>query len=778
MRKKADIDSNDMARRMCDSDRFKLVQSHRGSGVSVSSAHAVPGAKPTRNQESHIKTDQHLEVAQGPAPTAAEKTKKEPTPHPVVPDEILEAYLDRHGHVRTRKYRKGKFLGKGGFAHCYELTCEHTGQIYAGKVVAKRSLVKPKAKEKVSTIKCSETLAYLRVNVFTSEIKIHKSLHHPQVVQFEHFFEDADNAYILLELCRNQSMSDLMRRRKRLSEREVKFYMRQLVEGLAYLHEMLVIHRDLKLGNLFLTSEMRLKIGDFGLATRLTNPEDRKRTMCGTPNYIAPEVLSGQRGDGHSFEVDIWSTGVVMYTMLVGRPPFETDDVKATYKRIRANQYDFPETAHVSRSAQSLIRGILRSDPGTRPSLEQILKHPFLNDEFVPTTMPETALLITPRSCKSQPVDDRHGNSKRFASSTGVKVPTPPAGSKRYPLKTREANTQNASNTGTSSTFGQTLPPSFKLDGSGKRRGFLSSPQKHVAASSNERLSQTRAPASSQNVLESAYKSLSRYFSLLGQARNDEHDGNRLSESASAATAAQRLEETRAEMEECGPLIPATLWISQWVDYTSKYGIGYMLSNGVSGVYFNDSTKMILSADGRIFEYIERLNCHPSGPESRVRYPLDKYDLVLKKKVTLLNHFKSYLMDARAENDEASILESQLARPLVLSSRNGSATTSEWKNNDSDRAAESMVFVKKWVKTRHAVLFQLSNETIQFIFFDNSKLMLSAKARVVSYLNRDGELAVYLCSTAILSSERPDLGKRLRYAKDMLQQMVRKPERE
>ncbi|KUF98793.1 Potassium voltage-gated channel subfamily H member 6 [Phytophthora nicotianae] len=253
--------------------------------------------------------DRPVDTVPPPAP-AAQKKKKEPTPQPVVPDQILEAYLDTQGYVKTRTYIKGKFLGK-----------------------------------------------------FTSEIKIHKSLHHPQVVQFEHFFEDSDNAYILLELCRNQSLSDLMRRRKRLSESEVRFYMRQLVEGLAYLHENLVIHRDLKLGNLFLTSDMRLKIGDFGLATRLDNPEDRKRTMCGTPNYIAPEILSGQRGDGHSFEVDIWSTGVVMYTLLVGRPPFETDDVKATYKRIRANQYEFPDTVHVSRSAQSLIRGILRSDP-------------------------------------------------------------------------------------------------------------------------------------------------------------------------------------------------------------------------------------------------------------------------------------------------------------------------------------------------------------------------------------------------------------------------------
>ncbi|KAG7398444.1 Serine/threonine-protein kinase plk1 [Phytophthora boehmeriae] len=510
--------SSDAARRAAqayDSDRFKLVQSRRGSDTAPG-VQTLQATEPAVERAHNLDTKRPIEAEQ---PPVQPQRKKEPTPQPVVPDQILECYLDAHGYVKTRSYLKGKFLGKGGFARCYELQCEQTGTVYAGKVVAKASLVKPKAKQK-----------------FTSEIKIHKSLNHPQVVQFEHFFEDSENAYILLELCRNQSMSDLMRRRKRLSESEVRFYMRQLVEGLAYLHEHLVIHRDLKLGNLFLTSDMRLKIGDFGLATRLDNPEDRKRTMCGTPNYIAPEILSGQRGDGHSFEVDIWSTGVVMYTLLVGRPPFETDD---------------------------------------------------------------------------------------------------------------------------------------------------------------------------------------------------------------------------------------------WVDYTSKYGIGYMLSNGASGVYYNDSTKMISSADGRVFEYIERQSSENAGmPESRARFSMDNYDPALSKKVTLLGHFKGYLVDARAENDEVDTLENQLARSFVLSSR-------EVGTDDSgivDEAEPSMVFVKKWVKTRHAVLFQLSNGTVQFNFFDKSKLMLSSAGRVATYLNRDGDLAVFSSSAAILTPERPDLSKRLRYAKDMLQQMVRTTE--
>lgn len=544
--------------------------------------------------------------------------------------------------------------------------------------------------------------------------------------------------------------------------------MRQLVKGLAYLHQNLVIHRDLKLGNLFLTSNMQLKIGDFGLAARLDNPEDRKRTMCGTPNYIAPEILSGQRGDGHSFEVDIWSAGVVMYTLLVGRPPFETDDVKATYKRIRANQYDFPDTVHVSSSARSLIRDILRSDPGARPSLDQILKHAFVADEFVPKSIPQTALLITPPSCKPISYSSRHDHSDHFAKSTGVRVPPPPAVSERYPLQMRNETTeaQCASDPKVLQS-GQLMHPTYRPDEKNGIAGLSTSSQRSLQTAVIK-IAHTEAVttlALSHCVLEAAYKSLCSFFHLQEHSRNARE---RLSASSSAAilvAEAQKLKQLCEEAEEILPITPANLWISQWVDYTTKYGIGYMLSNGESGVYFNDSTKIISSADGKEFEYIER--------EKQARYTTDDYDPAIKKKVTLLGHFKGYLVDARAENDEAEILENQLAASFVLSSRTDSSAHG---GKSEEGTAQTMVFVKKWVKTRHAVLFQLSNGTIQFNFFDKSKLILSSNARVVTYLNRDGYLAAFASKMVILTSERPDLAKRLRYAKDMLQQMVRKTE--
>lgn len=94
-------------------------------------------------------------------------------------------------------------------------------------------------------------------------------------------------------------------------------YIVQIVQALKYLHHNRVIHRDLKLGNLFVGDRMELKLGDFGLATRLEFPGEKKRTICGTPNYIAPEILDGKVG--HSYEVDVWSLGVILYTLLIGK---------------------------------------------------------------------------------------------------------------------------------------------------------------------------------------------------------------------------------------------------------------------------------------------------------------------------------------------------------------------------------------------------------------------------------------------------------------------------
>ena len=171
--------------------------------------------------------------------------------------------------------------------------------------------------------------------------------------------------------------------------------MLQIISALVYIHSRNVIHRDLKIGNLFISEKMEIKLGDFGLASKLDYEGQKRKTICGTPNYIAPEVLDSKLG--HSFEVDIWALGVILYTLLIGRPPFETNDVKKTYNLIKMNAYSFPDQISISQEAKSLITQILKSDPSRRPSLSEILDHEFFHmGNSIPKLLPVSTLAVPP----------------------------------------------------------------------------------------------------------------------------------------------------------------------------------------------------------------------------------------------------------------------------------------------------------------------------------------------------------------------------------------------
>ena len=268
--------------------------------------------------------------------------------------------------VRTRNgrdYRRGTFLGEGGFARCFQMK-DSSGKIYAAKTVAKASIKNEKTKTKL-----------------LSEIKIHKSLKHSNIVNFIDCFEDDVNVYILLEICPNQSLMELLKTRKRVSEPEVRYFMVQMVGAIKYLHSRRVIHRDLKLGNVFFDPDMNLKIGDFGLASILPSLESRKYTICGTPNYIAPEVLGG-KNVGHSFEVDIWALGIMLYALLVGKPPFQAKDVQVIYERIKKTEYSFPVDKPISEEDKVLIKDLLSLNPLHRPNINEILNYDWFKGSF------------------------------------------------------------------------------------------------------------------------------------------------------------------------------------------------------------------------------------------------------------------------------------------------------------------------------------------------------------------------------------------------------------
>ena len=556
---------------------------------------------------------------------------------------IQEIIIKPNGDQLTKNYKRGALLGKGGFAAVFEFFNLENKEILAGKVISKDSIQKARARQKLMF-----------------EIKIHRALHHPHIVSFERYFEDAHNIYILLELCQNQTMNELLRRRKRLTELEVQSYLAQMVSALKYLHSHRVIHRDIKLGNLFLNSKMEIKLGDFGLATKLEFEEERKRTICGTPNYIAPEILDGK--EGHSYEVDLWSLGVLLYTLSIGRPPFETHDIKLTYKKIRMNAYSYPETVSISEELKDLISKLIVTDPLLRLPLDDILQHDFMKKNLIPKNLPTSTLACPPSIAYM----------RQFLKSSSLH-------------ESREMRSSSLSRI------------------SDDVKSTRSKEDERSSEKSDKNISPIKQPT---------------YNEVLPTAK----ESNLTTSRKIAVISNYSAKENSAKIS-----------VKKWVDYSSKYGLGYLLSDGSIGVYFNDSSKIICTASG-IVQHIFK----PSSGNNEIteQYKSSDFPSELKKKMTLLEHFRKYLLT-----------EQNLAQ------------------------GNEIVYVKKWLQTEHATVFRLSDKTVQIRFLDKTELVLSTELKSVAFIGKSGICEVHPLKSAV-QSDNKELSKRINYTTEMITRML------
>lgn len=254
------------------------------------------------------------------------------------------------------KYFVHDYIGRGSFSKVFKLECCLTKKSYAGKFVSKEKLEK-----------------HGIMNNVWSEIKIHQKLRHQNIVQFYSYIEQEKHIVIILEHCFNGSMVHLLNDLKRLKNEEAKFFMLQIVSAVQYMHSRHIVHRDLKLGNLFIHMNFEIKVGDFGLAVQIEYEGQKRFSRCGTPNYLAPEIING---NGHSYAVDIWALGCILYTMLQGTPPFQGENVTSTYNNILDGKYKCPPSLHPL--AKFFIASCLNANPSSRPSVYQLASTQFL----------------------------------------------------------------------------------------------------------------------------------------------------------------------------------------------------------------------------------------------------------------------------------------------------------------------------------------------------------------------------------------------------------------
>ena len=945
------------------------------------------------------------------------------------PRVITEEVKDDRGATSTRTYVRGRPLGKGGFAVVYAVQDAASGVSYAAKVVAKSTLEKPRARAKILT-----------------EIRIHRAVRDGRVVRFARCFEDAANVYILMELCSDKTLADVVKRRGPLSLPEAAAYLREIVPAVASLHRAKIIHRDLKLGNVFLTAagadeafhhrreeddecdandacessssrvrppvgggcsnsnfsggpgsdpELdaldaaggRVKIGDFGLACRLASDDERKTTICGTPNYIAPEVLAGSKGGGHSYEVDVWSIGVILYTLLVGTPPFQTSDVRATYKKIRAGAYEFPggeassaerdeeassaeatregvkkeggggphraPRVRVAKEAEALIRWCLSPRPEDRPTAEEIAGHEILrtgrpdwrwegfakeeegkevgtggeevgvakeavkeaakeaaasteaavprdessNEAEAEAKKAEASKASAPRPSAASRAASASKADSRAVSQAASARRSPPRRSPLAPLAPRRAN-------GADPRPSSRAP--LRVSEEGRRRaapGAHSSgdasetprrpasnpnpnPRANLRRTTAEKTSSSRPPSASPPARGAVAPRPSPEDAAARRARDQDEDENARPLPGARSAAALRREdggpseedaseddasEAEAEAEEgmaarangqgssssaAARGVAATaaaetrvghsaaasasedascsimasfppLWVTRWVDYTSKYGLGYVLSDGTFGVMFNDATKMAQSASqsvdargekgeggggggGDRLEYRARQRAGKSRSEgssgradasSSAASSSSPAPLAfsasspppegLEKKAKLMRHFRGYLdgagggaveRSAGGLCDDAGLVESAGDRSgggHHASSGDGgvyaraAAETATARRDALAAGGASSAYlphVKNWLRTRHAILFRLSNRTIQVRFKDGSEVLLSSEAAATVFVSKTGRRSAHRLSA--LPEDDPELLRRLRYVKEVLHQLV------
>jgi len=247
----------------------------------------------------------------------------------------------------------------------------------------------------------------LRKDALMDEVRILQTIQHPHIIKIADVFETETDLFLILELVSGGDLFDRIVSKSFYKEDEAKILFGKLVEAVAYLHSTGIAHRDLKPENILLATkddDTNIKVSDFGLS-KVVGEDQLMKTLCGTPQYLAPEIINKKDGKtiGYSKVVDIWSMGVILYILLVGYPPFDSQDTEA----MRTAKYSFKHRKwnNVSQDAKDLISHMIVVDPLKRYTIEDTINHPwFTKKQTQPTAISTPVSTTTPATTAANPI--------------------------------------------------------------------------------------------------------------------------------------------------------------------------------------------------------------------------------------------------------------------------------------------------------------------------------------------------------------------------------------
>ncbi|XP_051048608.1 serine/threonine-protein kinase 33 [Phodopus roborovskii] len=294
-------------------------------------------------------------------------------------------------------YTFGRILGQGSFGMVNEATDKETGAKWAIKKVNK------------------EKAGSSAVKLLEREVNILKSVKHKHIIHLEQVFETPKQMYLVMELCEDGELKEVLDKKGHFSENETRLIIQSLASAIAYLHNKDIVHRDLKLENIMVKSSfmddnnemnLNIKVTDFGLAVKKhgSRSEGMMQTTCGTPIYMAPEVINAHE---YSQQCDIWSIGVIMYLLLCGEPPFLANSEEKLFELIRKGELEFedPVWESVSDSAKNVLKQLMKVDPAHRITAKELLDNQWLTGNTLSSVRPANVLEMM-KEWKNNPESD------------------------------------------------------------------------------------------------------------------------------------------------------------------------------------------------------------------------------------------------------------------------------------------------------------------------------------------------------------------------------------
>ena len=282
----------------------------------------------------------------------------------------------KYPETNLKFYKYGRLIGQGAF-----------GKVNLGLNILTGRVVAIKSFNKLNINSNSENMKKIKY-----ETNLMKKLNHPNVTKILELFEDKDYILIIMEYLNGGNLFSFLKKRRKVSEKTAKFLFKQIMLGIQYIHSHNIVHRDIKLENILIDLNNNIKICDFGIGRVLTDPNQLLYDQCGTPMYIAPEILLSTNQKGYKgFPVDIWSSGIALYILLSGTLPFSIKNGKSISIEESEKNNDNSEELqfsiinnepkdieNISSDAKDLLKGLLNKDPEKRLTCEQILSHPWL----------------------------------------------------------------------------------------------------------------------------------------------------------------------------------------------------------------------------------------------------------------------------------------------------------------------------------------------------------------------------------------------------------------